>query len=135
MATIPDKTYFQEYRSISNYKPTSLPKISWSLESTCGSEARARDDEIMTRYCFSIFLCCKKFKHENKIISNTRNQWYESSSKINIFTILHLSFDMMCYFLLMKMIPCETKYYKSQCRIVWSVSLLLQFFTLWRRLK
>ena len=62
----------QEYRSISNCKPTSLTTIGWSIESTCGSEDRARYNEIMTKYCPYVFLCCKILKHKNKIISNTK---------------------------------------------------------------
>ena len=40
-------------------KLTSLTIISWSLKSTCSSEDHARYEEIMIRYCCSIFLCCK----------------------------------------------------------------------------
>ena len=48
IGNVPDKTSSQEYRSISDNKPTSLPTIEWSLESTCGSEARAQYDKIIT---------------------------------------------------------------------------------------
>ena len=72
MGTVPDKNLSQEYRSISNNKPTSLTTIGWYLELTCGPEACALYNGIMTRHYFSVFLYCEIFMHENKIISNTK---------------------------------------------------------------
>ena len=83
--------------------------------------------KIMTRYCCSIFLCCKKLKHENQIIVNTKHQWYKSNCNINIYKISHLPLKMLCYFTQIKMIPCETKYNKPQFPILWSVPLLISF--------
>ena len=74
---VPNNTLLQDYLSIYDYKPNSLPTIVWSLKST------ALGTTEMTRY-FSAFLWCKNFKHENKIIRNTKNMWYKSNRNINI---------------------------------------------------
>ena len=72
--TVPDKTSLQDYRLIFEYKPTSLPTIVRYLELTCGSGVASGT----TKYwlgIFSVFLWYKKFKHENKILSNTKKKW------------------------------------------------------------
>ena len=74
MVIAPDKIQSQEYRLIYDYKPTSLTRIGWSLKLTCGSEAHARYNKIMNRYCFSVFLWCKDFKHEKKVTQKISNR-------------------------------------------------------------
>ena len=82
----------------------------------------------MTGYICSIFLCCKKFKHETKYEVTPKNQKYESNRESYIFTILHLPFEMVCY-IFQKRIPFLRNNYKSQFLIVWLVSLLLHFLS------
>ena len=54
-----------------------------------------------------------------------KNKWYKSHSHSNICKILHQPFDIMWYFLGIKMIPCMMVCYKSPCLSVILVSLLL----------
>ena len=54
---------------------------------------------------------------------------YESNSNSNICKILHLPFDMLCYFPIMEIIPCEMHWYESLCPIVISVSIIPRFLS------
>ena len=54
-----------QYLSQRSAWPSNLPRVQRS-HPLC---------KIMTLLCCSIFLCCKKLKHENPIISHKKNQW------------------------------------------------------------
>ena len=53
--------------------------------------------KIMTLLCCSIFLFYEKLKHENPIISDKKNQWYESKHNNTICNIWHLTFGILWY--------------------------------------
>ena len=75
--------------------------------------------KIMTLLCCFIFLCCKKLKHEIPVISNKKNQWYESNHNSNFWKISHIPFEIFCYSYQITIVPLYTKYVKSQCPILW----------------
>ena len=119
---------------ITNYKTTSLTTISFTPKSTCISALTLTVKNNEQILLFHIFFC-KKEEHDNQIIVDMKIQGYISNHNSMICKILHLPFEMLCYFPQIKMIPCYMWYIKNQCLILWLVPLMLSFLNILERVK
>ena len=77
----------------------------WYLNRPAAQRSHPVCKIVNSQWC-SVFLCCKKLKHENTIMSNKKNQFHESNPNSNICKILHLPFKMLCYSAQIKMVSC-----------------------------
>ena len=94
----------------------------WELFLLCTREWDRRGYLGMEHVCIKIFMYVKSCYK----ISTFKND--ESNSNINICKILHLPFDMLCYFIERIMIPCKIHRYESICPIMISFSMLTCYF-------